>query len=118
MLPDRNAMFAVWPNDALRLSAGGRYLLGLRPEPRTRPRGTLIFIMVVAMSVSRKERVAKTDIKALEGIVKAGKFERQMDKPMLFTFTGDLLADAVRLRVVVRDDKTGNIGTSDLSAGE
>src|SRR5579859_7875525 len=74
--------------------------------------------MVVAMSVSRKERVAKTDIKALEGIVKAGKFERQMDKSMLFTFTGDLPADAVRLRVVVPDDKTGNIGTSDLSAGE
>ena len=75
-------------------------------------------IMLVAMSVSRKERVAKTDVKALEGIVKAGKFEKQMDKPMLFTFTGDLPADAVRLRVVVRDDKTGNIGTEDLSTGE
>ena len=75
-------------------------------------------IMVVAMSVSRKERVAKTDIKALEGIVKAGKFEKQMDKSMLFTFTDDLPVDAVRLRVVVRDDKTGNIGTADLSTGE
>ena len=75
-------------------------------------------IMVVAMSVSRKERVAKTDIKALEGIVKAGKFEKQMDKPMLFTFTDELPVDAVRLRVVVRDDKTGNIGTADLSTSE
>jgi VWFA-related protein len=75
-------------------------------------------IMLVAMSVSRKERVAKTDIKALEGIVKAGKFEKQMEKPMLFTFTGDLPVDAVRLRVVVRDDKTGNIGTEDLSTSE
>ena len=75
-------------------------------------------IMLVAMSVSRKERVAKTDIKALEGIVKAGKFEKQMDKPMLFTFTDDLPMEAVRLRVVVRDDKTGNIGTADLSTSE
>jgi hypothetical protein len=50
--------------------------------------------------------------------VKAGKFEKQMEKPMLFTFTGDLPVDAVRLRVVVRDDKTGNIGTEDLSTSE
>jgi hypothetical protein len=37
---------------------------------------------------------------------------------MLFSFTGDLPVDAVRLRVVVRDDKTGNIGTEDLGTSE
>jgi VWFA-related protein len=92
-----------------------RHNLGWQPAPDDERRCS---IMVVAMSVSRKQRIVKNDIKALEGSVKAAKFEKQMDKPMLFTFTGELPPDAVRLRVVVRDDRTGNIGTADLNVGE
>jgi hypothetical protein len=92
-----------------------RHNLGWQPAPDDERRCN---IMVVAMSVSRKQHIAKSDIKALEGSVKAAKFEKQMDKPMLFTFTGGLPPDAVRLRVVVRDDRTGNIGTADLNVGE
>jgi VWFA-related protein len=75
-------------------------------------------IMLVAISLSRKERIVKNDIKELEGLVKAGKFENQMDKPMLFPFTGELPADATRLRVVVRDGGNGRIGTADLTLEE
>jgi VWFA-related protein len=75
-------------------------------------------VMVVAMSVSRKERIVKNDIKELEGIVKASKFEKQMDKPMIFPFTGELPPGADRLRLVVRDDRNGNIGTVNIAVGE
>ncbi len=92
-----------------------RHNLGWQPAPKDERRCN---IMVVAMSVSRKQRIVKNDIKALEGSVKSAKFEKQMDKPMLFTFTGELPPDAARLRVVVRDDRTGNIGTADLNVGE
>ncbi len=95
--------------------AADRHDLGWQPAPDGDRRCS---IMVVAMSVSRKDRVVKNDIKALEGTVKSAKFEKQMDKPMLFTFTAELPPNAVRLRVVVRDDKTGNIGTADLNVGE
>jgi VWFA-related protein len=103
------------PRTARYTIAADRHDLGWHPAPDGDRRCS---IMVVAMSVSRKSRVVKNDVKALEGTVKAGKFEKQMDKPMLFTFTGELPPDAVRLRVVVRDDRTGNIGTADLNVGE
>jgi hypothetical protein len=70
------------------------------------------------MSVSGKERAAKNDTKALEGVVKDAKFDKEMGKPMLFTFTGDLPTDAAWVRVVVRDDKTGKIGSTDLNIVE
>jgi VWFA-related protein len=72
-------------------------------------------IMLDAMSVSGKELIAKNEVKALQGIVEAKKFDKQMDKPMIFTFTGDLPPNAVRLRIVVRDSKTGNIGSANLA---
>ena len=71
-------------------------------------------IVLDAMSVSGKELIAKNEVKALEGIVEAKKFDKQMDKPMIFTFTADLPANAARLRIVVRDSKTGNIGSTNL----
>ncbi|HTW57630.1 MAG TPA: VWA domain-containing protein [Terriglobales bacterium] len=74
-------------------------------------------VKAVVMSVSRKDPVVENDIKALVGTVKSGKFEKEMDNPMMFTFSAELPADATRLRVVVRDDRTGNIGTADLSVG-
>jgi hypothetical protein len=74
--------------------------------------------MLVAMSLSHKERIVKNDVKELEGVVKAGKFEKQMDKPMTFPFIGDLPPNAERLRVVVRDSGNGRIGTEDLVVGE
>jgi VWFA-related protein len=95
--------------------AADRHDLGWRPAPDGDRRCS---IMVVAMSVSRKERVVKNDVKALEGAVKEAKFDKEMGKPMIFTFTGDLPVDAARVRVVVRDDKTGKIGSADLSVGE
>lgn len=95
--------------------AADRHDLGWQSAPEGERRCS---VMVVAMSVSRKDRIVKNDIKALEGSVKSGKFEKQMDKPMLFTFTGELPPDAMRLRVVVRDDRTGHIGTADLNVGE
>jgi hypothetical protein len=99
--------------------AADRHDLGWQPATEPAPNGDRrCSIMVVAMSVSRKSRVVKNDIKALEATVKSGKFEKQMDKPMLFTFTAELPPDAVRLRVVVRDDRTGNIGTADLNVNE
>lgn len=99
--------------------AADRHDLGWQPATDRTPNGDRrCSIMVVAMSVSRKSRVVKNDIKALEGTVKSGKFEKQMDKPMLFTFTAELPPDAVRLRVVVRDDRTGNIGTADVNVNE
>ena len=75
-------------------------------------------IMLVAMSVSRKERVVKNDVKEMEAIVRAGKFEAQMGQPMVFSFTGELPPDAARLRVVVRDSRNGRIGTVDIGVDE
>jgi VWFA-related protein len=103
------------PRTARYTIAADRHDLGWQPAPDDERRCS---VMVIAMSVSRKSRVVKNDIKALEGTVKSGKFEKQMDKPMLFTFTAELPPDAVRLRVVVRDDRTGNIGTADLNVAE
>jgi VWFA-related protein len=75
-------------------------------------------ITAVVASASRKGPVAKDDIKGLEGTVKSDRFEKQMDEPMLFTFTAEFPSDEGRLRVVVRDNRTGRIGTADLNAGE
>ena len=75
-------------------------------------------ITAVVASASRKDSLANDDIKGLEGTVKSDRFEKQMDEPMLFTFTAELPSDEDRFRVVVRDNKTGRIGTADLNVGE
>lgn len=103
------------PRQARYTIAADRHDLGWQRAPDGDRRCS---VMLVAMSVSRKERVVKNDIKALEGTVKEAKFDKEMGKPMLFTFTGDLPADAARVRVVVRDEKTGKIGTADLSVAQ
>ena len=94
--------------------AADRHDLSWEAEPNGNQRCQ---IMLVAMSISHKERIVKNDVKELEGIVKSGKFEKQMDKPMIFAFTGELPLDVARLRVVVRDDKSGHIGSADLTVG-
>jgi VWFA-related protein len=75
-------------------------------------------ITAVVASISRKDPVVKSDIRGLEGTIKSDRFEKQMDEPMLFTFTAEFPSDDGRLRVVVRDNKAGRIGTADLNAGE
>jgi VWFA-related protein len=100
--------------------AADRQDIGWQGTPEGDRRCTL---MAVAMSVPPKDGVVKNDvihneIKSLEGTVKTGKFDKQMDEPMLFTFSAALPPDAGRVRVVVRDEGTGNIGTADLNFGE
>jgi VWFA-related protein len=75
-------------------------------------------ITAVVASASHKDPVIKDDIKSLEGTVKSDRFEKQMDEPMLFTFTAEFPSGEGQLRVVIRDNKTGRIGTADLNAGE
>jgi VWFA-related protein len=85
-------------------------------------------IVAVARSVSSANQssanqVAMNDIKTLqiktlEGTVKSWKFDREMNDPMSFTFTDEFPLDAPGVRVVVRDQKTGRIGTADLREGE
>ena len=100
------------PRQARYTIAADRHDLGWKSAPGGERRCS---VRVVAMSVSGKERAAKNDTKALEGAVKNAKFDKEMGKPMLFTFTGDLPTDAAWVRVVVRDDKTGKIGSTDLN---
>jgi VWFA-related protein len=75
-------------------------------------------VMLVAMSVSRKDRVVKNDIKELQGIVKAANFETQMNRPLVLPFTAELPPNAETMRVVVRDSGNGHIGTADITVGE
>ena len=71
-------------------------------------------VTLVAMSVSRKERIVKNDIKELESVVKSSNWENQMGKPMTFPFTAELPPSADTMRVVVRDAGNGRVGTADL----
>ncbi len=82
---------------------------------RKTPNGDyLCHVMLVAMSVSRKERIVKNDIKELQGIVKASNWEAQREKPMTFPFIAELPPTADTMRVVVRDAGNGRVGTADL----
>jgi VWFA-related protein len=74
-------------------------------------------IMALAMNPSGND-LADKDVKKLEETVKAGRFDKEMDDPMVFTFTDALPPDAGRVRVVVRDGETGKIGTADVNFGE
>ena len=71
-------------------------------------------VTLVAMSVSRKERIVKNEIKELQGIVKSSNWANQMDKPMTFPFMAELPPAADTMRVVVRDAGNGRVGTADL----
>lgn len=92
-----------------------RHDVGWQPTPEGERRCT---ITVVAKTVAHTDRIASDNIKALEGRVKEDRFDKEIDKPMIFSFTGEFPSDNARLRVVVRDARTGNIGTADFNMGE
>jgi VWFA-related protein len=73
-------------------------------------------VTVVEASVAPSGKVIAHTVKELEGIVAAKKFSKDWEKPMAFEMSADVPAGTTHLRLVVRDNTTGDMGTTDLAA--
>lgn len=72
-------------------------------------------VTVVTAAFSSKGRVVAHKVKELEVVVDPDKYQELIKKGMIMNLTMELPSDAVRMRVVARDSKNGNLGTADLT---
>lgn len=73
-------------------------------------------VTIVHASISAAGKVTAHTVKELEGTVEAKKFSKDWEKPMAFEVTAEVPAGTVRYRIVVRDQATGDVGTTDMAA--
>jgi VWFA-related protein len=73
-------------------------------------------VTIVQASISATGKVSSHTVKELEGIVEAKKFTKDWEKPMAFEVNADVPAGTIRYRIVVRDQATGDVGTTDMAA--
>ncbi|HLH06680.1 MAG TPA: VWA domain-containing protein [Terriglobales bacterium] len=75
-------------------------------------------ITLVTASLRDDNRVLKFKVREFESIVEKGRAAALRDVPLVFTVDADVPAKTARLRCIIRDAQSENMGTADLSAAD
>jgi hypothetical protein len=71
-------------------------------------------VTVATAMVESDDRVAAQKVRQLEVLVDGDVFEKQWDKPVVFSMQSPMPRDTTHVRIAVRDAENGHIGTADL----
>jgi VWFA-related protein len=71
-------------------------------------------VTVATVMVESDDRVAAQKVRQLEVLVDDDVFEKQWDKPVVFSMQSPMPRDTTHVRIAVRDAENGHIGTVDL----